>query len=141
MTGVHTLRIEAARAGVAVGEYQARLEHGLLWCYRDRDWHPADAFPADVRRHTSRAGSCTQAIRDAVRNAAAGQLPAAVWVIRRQGTGQAWMYWRGRPGDWRAELSGDVARFPTAGQAARALIAQFGEPGAVPPGCRLVRLA
>jgi len=65
MTSEHTLKIEAARAGVGVGEYQARLRQGLLWCYRCQDWHQADAFPADARRHSGRAGSCHQAIRAA----------------------------------------------------------------------------
>src|SRR5579862_1051775 len=46
VTSEHTLKIEAARAGVSVAEYQARLRRGLLWCYRCRDWHQADAFPA-----------------------------------------------------------------------------------------------
>src|SRR5580700_685141 len=106
----HTLKIEAARAGVGVGEYQARLRQGLLWCYRCQDWHQAEAFPADARRHSGRAGSCHQAIRAAARDTldARGQLPppAAVWVIRRPGPapqpapqpppgGQRWAYWRG----------------------------------------------
>jgi len=77
VTGEHTLKIEAARAGVGVEEYQARLRQGLLWCYRCQDWHQAEAFPADARRHSGRGGSCRQAIRAAVRNALAdrGQLP------------------------------------------------------------------
>ena len=49
MTSEHTLKSEAARAGVDVGEYQARLRQGLLWCYRCQDWHEAEAFPADAR--------------------------------------------------------------------------------------------
>ena len=52
VTSERTLKMEAARAGVGVGEYQARLRQGLLWCYRCRDWHQADAFPADARRHS-----------------------------------------------------------------------------------------
>ena len=32
VTSEHTLKIEAARAGVGVEEYQARLRQGLLWC-------------------------------------------------------------------------------------------------------------
>lgn len=102
----HTLKIEAARAGVGVGEYQARLRQGLLWCYRCQDWHQAEAFPADARRHSGRSGSCRQAIRAAAHAslAARGQLPppTAVWVIRRPGQalrllpgGQPWAYWRG----------------------------------------------
>ena len=73
----HTLKIEAARAGVGVGEYQARLRQGLLWCYRCQDWHQAEAFPADARRHSGRSGSCRRAIRDAAHAslAARGQLP------------------------------------------------------------------
>src|ERR1700683_3822462 len=69
LTSEHTLKIEAARAGVGVGEYQARLRQGLLWCYRCQDWHQADAFPADARRHSGRAGSCHQAIRAGRREA------------------------------------------------------------------------
>jgi len=162
MTSEHTLKIEAARAGVGVGEYQARLRQGLLWCYRCQDWHQADAFPADARRHSGRAGSCRQAIRAAARDALAsrGQLPplAAVWVIRRPGPapqpphgGQPWAYWRGpghgatsgpdRAGAWSPALDTDIARFPGPGQARDALITAAGGAGAVPPGCRLVRLA
>src|ERR1700693_2973526 len=106
MTSEHTLKSEAARAGVGVGEYQARLRQGLLWCYRCQDWHQAEAFPADARRHSGRGGSCRQAIRAGVRDTLAdrGQLPppTAIWVIRRPGpalrlppSGQPWAYWRG----------------------------------------------
>ena len=77
VTSEHTIKIEAARAGVGVGEFQARLRQGLLWCYRCQDWHQAEAFPADARRHSGRAGSCHQAIRAAARDALADrcQLP------------------------------------------------------------------
>jgi hypothetical protein len=162
MTSEHTLKIEAARAGVGVGEYQARLRQGLLWCYRCQDWHPAEAFPADARRHSGRAGSCHHAIRAAARDALADRgpvsPPAAVWVIRRPGPapapppgGQPWAYWCGpgrgampgreRAGAWSPALDNDVARFPGPGQARDALITASGGAGAVPPGCRLVRLA
>jgi hypothetical protein len=158
----HTLKIEAARAGVSVAEYQARLHRGLLWCYRCQDWHEADAFPADARRHSGRASSCAQAIRAAARDALAsrGQLPppAAVWVIRRPGPAPqapharpCWTYWRGpghgaapgpdRPEAWSPALDRHVARFPGPGQAHNALVTTFGKAGAVPPGCRLIRLA
>jgi hypothetical protein len=158
----HTLKIEAARAGVGVEEYQARLRQGLLWCYRCQDWHQAEAFPADARRHSGRAGSCQQAIRAAARDALAGrgQLPppAAVWVIRRPGpapqplpAGQRWAYWRGpgrgprsrpdRTGTWSSALDDNVARFPGPGQARDALLGAFGRLSAIPPGCRLIRLA
>jgi len=162
MTSEHTLKIEAARAGVGVAEYQARLRQGLLWCYRCRDWHQAEAFPADARRHSGRAGSCHQAIRAAARDALAGRgrfpSSAAVWVIRRPGPapgllpgGPPWTYWRGpgrrarpsqdRAGAWSPALDNDVARFPGPGQARDALITAFGGVGAVPAGCRLARLA
>jgi hypothetical protein len=160
-TSEHTLKIEAARAGVGVGEYQARLRQGLLWCYRCLDWHPAEAFPADARRHSGRAGSCHQAMLAAASDALARRAqfppPAAVWVIRRPGPasrvlpgGQPWAYWRGpgratpgsdRAGAWSPALGTDVARFPGPGQARDALITACGGAGAVPPGCRLVRLA
>jgi hypothetical protein len=161
VTSEHTLRIEAARAGVGVEEYQARLRQGLLWCYRCQDWHQAEAFPADARRHSGRSGSCRQAIRAAAHAALAarGQLPppSAVWVIRRPGQavrslpdGQPWAYWRGpgragpdqdRAGTWSPALDDDVARFSGADQARDTLITAFGGPSAVPPGCRLARLA
>jgi hypothetical protein len=159
VTSEHTLKIEAARAGVE--EYQARLRQGLLWCYRCQDWHQAEAFPADARRHSGRSGSCRQALRAAARAALAarGQLPwpPAVWVIRRPGQAlrllpgkQPWAYWRGpgrtapgqdRTGTWSPALDDDVARFPDADQARDILITTFGGASAVPPGCRLVRLA
>jgi hypothetical protein len=159
--GDHTLKIEAARAGVTVQEYLGRLSQGLLYCYRCEDWHEAGAFDVDPRRHTGRAGSCRQSIRAVSAQALAhrGQLPPppAVWVIRRpqpssdpRGS-QAWAYWhkprhRGRAGPdrtgtWSPDLDDDVARFPAADQARDALIAAFGGAAAVPPGCRLVRLA
>jgi hypothetical protein len=162
MTSEHTLKIEAARAGVGVGEYQDRLRQGLLWCYRCQDWHQAEAFPADARRHSGRAGSCRQAIRAAARDALAGRgqvpSPAAVWVIRRPGPaprllpgGRPWAYWCGpgrgatpgpdRVGAWSPALDNDVARFPGPSQARDALITASGGAAAVPPGCRLVRLA
>ena len=160
MTSEHTLKIEAARAGVDLGEYQARLQQGLLWCYRCENWHEAAAFPVDARRHSGRGGSCRQALRAAARDALAdrGQLPppAAVWVIRRPEPasrppgGQPWAYWcgpgrrtpgRDRSGTWSSALGDEVARFPGADQARAALITAFGRPGAVPPGCRLLRLA
>jgi len=161
VTSEHTLRIEAARAGVGVEEYQARLRQGLLWCYHCQDWHQAEAFPADARRHSGRSGSCCQALRAAAHAALAarGQLPPppAIWVIRRPGQalrllpgGQPWAYWRGpgraapgrdRAGTWSPALDDDVARFPGADQARDTLITAFGGASAVPPGCRLVRLA
>lgn len=160
VTSEHTLKIEAARAGVGVEEYQARLRQGLLWCYRCQDWHQAEAFPADARRHSGRAGSCHQAIRAAARDTLARQIPAprGVWVIRRPGpvpqllsSGHPWAYWRGprrdaapgpdRAGTWSPVLDNDVARFPGPGQARDALITAFGGASAVPPGCRLARLA
>jgi hypothetical protein len=161
VTSEHTLKIEAARAGVGVEEYQARIQQGLLWCYRCQDWHQAEAFPADARRHSGRSGSCRQAICAAARSALAarGQLPplSAVWVIRRPGQalgllagGQLWAYWRGPgrtapghdgAGRWSPALDDDVARFPGADQARDTLITAFGGASAVPAGCRLVRLA
>ncbi len=158
MTGQHTLKIEAARAGVAVDEYQERLSQGLLYCYRCQDWHPAGAFPADGRRHSGRAGSCRRAILAAARDTLAERsqpapLPA-VWVIRRPqppAAGQAWAYWRGpgraaapgrnRPEAWSPAPDSKVARFPGPAEARAALIDAFGGTEAVPPGCRLVRLA
>ncbi|MGH3284511.1 MAG: hypothetical protein ACRDPD_07485 [Streptosporangiaceae bacterium] len=156
----HTLKSEAARAGVGVEEYQARLWQGLLWCYRCQDWHQAEAFPADARRHSGRSGSCRQALRAAAHAALAarGQLPppTAVWVIRRPRQAprllpgeQPWAYWRGpgrtapgqdRTGTWSPALDDDVARFPGADQARDTLITACGRAG-LPPGCRLVRLA
>jgi hypothetical protein len=161
VTSQHTLKIEAARAGVGVEEYLARLSQGQLWCYRCQDWHPAGAFPTDGRRHSGRGGSCSQAIRAAARDALAerGRLPspAAVWVVRRPGPpagpdgGQVWAYWRGPgraaapgqdpAGTWSPALDDNVARFPAAVEARDALITAFGGAGAVPPGCRLIRLA
>jgi len=160
-TSERTLKIEAARAGVGVEEYQARLRQGLLWCYRCQDWQQAEAFPADARRHSGRSGSCRHALRAAARAALAarGQLPppSAVWVIRRPGQavrllpgGQPWAYWCGpgravpgqdHAGTWAPVLDDDVARFPGADQARAALITAFGGATAVPLGCRLMRLA
>ena len=87
MTAERTLKIEAARAGVGLDEYLGRLRQGLLYCYRCQDWHEAEAFPTDARRHNGRAGSCSRAILAAARNALAERSqtapPTAVWVVRR----------------------------------------------------------
>jgi hypothetical protein len=213
MTHQHTLKIEAARAGVATGEYLARLAEGLVYCWRCEVWHQAGDFDVDRRRHTRRAGSCRRAIlaaragvttgeylarlagglvycrrckdwhpadylnagprrpaglarscRRAILVAAVGELaadallrPPAVWVVRRpepergQGSRVTWSYWRGPvraagqrgrlPGEWSPALDDRVARFAGAGAASGALIATYGRHDAVPPGCRLVRLA
>lgn len=156
--GEHTLKIEAARAGVTAQEYLARLRQGLLYCYRCQDWHSEDAFPVDNRRHSGRAGTCTRAILAAARQqlAGRGQLPppGVVWVIKRlepspgPDGGPASSYWRGpgrapgrgrnRPGTWSPVLDEHTARFPGADEARNALINAFGGAYAVPPGCRLV---
>ena len=161
MTGQHTLKMEAARAGVSVEEYLSRLSQGESYCYRCRDWHKAGAFPADGRRHNGLGGSCTESIRAEVRAALAqrGQLPssAAVWVIRRpaaaagQPGGPSWAYWHGpgrpggqdqnRAGTWSQALDDHVARFPGSVEALDALVGAFGGASAVPAGCRLVRLS
>ena len=92
VTSEHTLKIEAARAGVGVEEYQARFRQGLLWCYRCQDWHQAEAFPADARRHSGRKDRAARPLPAAARAvlAARGQhlgRRMAVWVIRRLGQG------------------------------------------------------
>jgi hypothetical protein len=162
MTHEHTLRIEAARAGVAVEAYLGRLDSGMIYCWRCGDWHPAGEFAVEPRRHTGRAGAC----RRSVQAAAAGTLtaaglvlpPAATWVVRRMAPAPgppgrpACSYWygpvrapggRGRrvPGPWSPVLDDQVARFPGSGEASRALISAFGRRAAVPAGCSLVRLA
>lgn len=158
--GERTIKIEAARAGVTPQEYLDRLARRILYCYRCSDWHDASAFPADSRRHSGRAGSCTSAVRAATTTsepAAPTQppAPAATWVVRRpdqaSATGQTWQYWS-RPrhpgrlgpdpeGTWSPDLDQDATRFQTANDAHAALITAHGSIGAVPPGCRLVRLA
>ncbi len=162
MTHQYTLRVEAARAGAGIREYLSRLRQGLVYCWRCEDWHQADEFDVDPRRHTGRAGSCRRAIRAAVAEDLAGRgllpPPAAVWVVTRlepapqQAGGKMRSYWhgpvrapgarRGRlPGTWSPALDDRVARFPGASEATRALISAFGRRDAVPAGCRLVRLA
>jgi hypothetical protein len=169
VTGQHTLKIEAARAGVGLEEYLGRLSQGLLYCWRCQDWHDAGEFPSDARRHSGRGGSCRRAIRASALGElaehsqrpapapAAPEVPAPAWVVRRpqpsaeQPGSQAWAYWRGPgratargqdpAGTWSPTLAQDVARFPDAAQAREALIAAFGGADAVPPGCRLARLA
>jgi hypothetical protein len=160
MTHQHTLKIEAARAGVATGEYLARLAEGLVYCWRCEVWHQAGDFDVDRRRHTRRAGSCRRAILAARAGVTTGEYLArlaGVWVVRRpepergQGSRVTWSYWRGPvraagqrgrlPGEWSPALDDRVARFAGAGAASGALIATYGRHDAVPPGCRLVRLA
>jgi hypothetical protein len=72
MTSPETLKLEAGRAGVSVGEYEERLERGELWCEACPGWHLYLAFPADGRRHTGRATACYAAIRAEAREAARG---------------------------------------------------------------------
>ncbi len=161
MTHVHTLKIEAARAGVAVGEYLGRLSRGMAYCWRCEDWHQAGEFAADPRRHTGLAGSCGRSILAAAAGKLAADallLPPAVWVVKRlepvpgQRGRVTCSWWHGPvrtpgsrrrqlPGGWSPELDDQVARFPGSGEASRALISAFGRRDAVPPGCSLIRLA
>ena len=161
MTHEHTLKIEAARAGVGIEEYLARLRQGMVYCWRCEDWQQAGEFAVEPRRHTGRAGSCQRSILTAAvgeHAAAALLVPPPVWVVRRleaapgPGGRGAVSYWhgpvrapggrRGRlPGAWSPALDDRVARFPGAREAARALISAFGRRDTVPPGCDLIRLA
>ena len=157
MLGERVLRTEAARAGVPVQEYLGRLGQGLLYCYRCENWHDADAFARDRRRPSGRAGSCLRSVREArqapIRRAlpspaAPPPTPAAVWIIKRRapvlGTngGERDVYWCGPDGSaWSPALDETVARFPAVTEARDALTAASGGPGAVPPGCRVARLA
>jgi hypothetical protein len=157
VTSQRTFKAEAARARVGLEEYLDRLGRGQLWCSGCLDWHQAEEFPADARRHTGRGGSCIQAIRAEARAAIAGPAklppPAVTWVIRRPepSSGAAWAYWHGpgrsggpgrnHAGTWSPALDESVARFPGTEEARAALAAAFGNPGAVPPGCRLAGLA
>lgn len=72
MTDSRTLQQAAARAGVTLAEYAARLEQGQVWCYRCLVWQPAGAFPPDARSHTGRAGYCEQSIRAEVHTSVRG---------------------------------------------------------------------
>jgi hypothetical protein len=160
MTHQHTLKIEAARAGVGVEEYLGWLGRGMVYCWRCENWHQAGEFATDPRRHTGRAGSCRRSVLAAAGELAADALllPGAVWVVRRLEPAPgprgrlACSYWhgpvrapggRGRrvPGAWSPALDDQVARFPGSGVASRALISAFGRRDAVPAGCSLVRLA
>jgi hypothetical protein len=161
MTHEHTLKIEAARAGVTVEAYLGLLHRGLIYCWRCEDWHPAGEFAPEPRRHTGHAGACRRSILAAAVGEDAADallLPPAEWVVRRLAPSPgppgrpACSYWhgpvlapsgRGRrvPGPWSPALDDQVARFPGKAEASRALIAAFGRRDAVPPGCSLVRLA
>src|SRR5579872_2756216 len=77
MTSEHTLKIEAARAGVSAAEYQARLRQGLLWCYRCQDWHQAEAFPAAVPARVGTAAGPDPATRPSAPPPATRSLPGA----------------------------------------------------------------
>ena len=160
VTSEHTLKIEAARAGVGVEEYQARLRQGLLWCYRCQDWHQAEAFPAERAAtaagadHAARPSAPPPTPRSppaassrrrrpmgdpAPRTSpAAAARRAAMGLLARPGRAAPG---RDRAGTWSPALDDNVARFPGAGQARDTLITAFGGASAVPPGCRLVRLA
>jgi len=161
MTHERTLKIEAARAGVPVGEYLGRLDSGMIYCWRCEDWHPAGEFALEPRRHTGRAVACRRSVLAAVVGEDAADallLPPAEWVVRRLAPApgppgrRACSYWHGPvrapgglgrrvPGPWSPVLDDQVARFPGSGEASRALISAFGRRAAVPAGCSLVRLA
>ena len=55
----------AARAGVTLTEYRDRVNAGLLWCYRDQAWEPAEQFGRDRSRIGGRAGSCRRSVNAA----------------------------------------------------------------------------
>lgn len=71
-------------------------------------------------------------------SAAATARPAAVGILARARPRRAGP---GPRGTWSPALDANVARFTGAGQARGTLITAFGGASAVPPGCRLVRLA
>lgn len=61
------LKAAATRTGLSVAEYLDRLNAGLLWCWRDQTWEPAEDFAVDRSRSRGRAGSCRRSISDAAR--------------------------------------------------------------------------
>lgn len=72
------LKAAATRTGLGVNEYTDRLNKGLLYCWRCKDWHDAEEFGKDSSRTSGRTSSCRNS-----KNAAAGtaytpkQRPAA----------------------------------------------------------------
>jgi hypothetical protein len=57
-TAEGSLRTASLRLGLTVAEYTARIESGLLHCYRCRAWHPLGEFAVDRSRSSGRSGSC-----------------------------------------------------------------------------------
>ena len=62
------LRTAAARVGLGANEYLDRVNKGLRYCFRCRDWHEATDFGKDASRVGGLARSCRRS-----RNAAARQ--------------------------------------------------------------------
>lgn len=51
-------KVAAARAGVSVEEYVARVESGEKWCTGCKEWHSRAAFGDDASRSDGLAASC-----------------------------------------------------------------------------------
>jgi hypothetical protein len=165
------LRAAAARAGTSTGEFLEHLEQGELYCYRCQGFHPADEFGPGSRRGPGvKATSCLRSIRagrqaelrrelgglaaqpsgglqDQARSSPAdGQWVAVVREASPdpRGRGRA-SYWTGpdggRDGRTWAASPADAARFRSMETLRDALLAAYGEPGQLPPGCRLARIS
>lgn len=69
MTGTAdgALKAAASRTGCSITEYLDNLNQGLLWCWRDQAWEPADAFAIDRTRTRGRASSCRRSTNAAAR--------------------------------------------------------------------------
>jgi hypothetical protein len=78
-TGVPTLQIEVARAGVNSRRYAAGVERGLLRRFQPMQLAPASGFPPVRTVTPALAGSCKRAIQAAARDA-----PGARCHARRQ---------------------------------------------------------
>lgn len=48
----------AKRIGIAVAEYVAKLNSGLKWCGRCREWHQRERFGSDPSRADGKASTC-----------------------------------------------------------------------------------
>lgn len=70
-----TTATAAARTGLTVSEYLDRINAGLLWCWRDQDWEPAENFGVDRSRVSGRATSCRRSKNAAARAAHIWQDP------------------------------------------------------------------
>lgn len=58
----------AARLGLSLDQYAARVDAGEKWCTGCKSWHPVDSFAVDGSRFDGRAARCRESVNSTARS-------------------------------------------------------------------------